>query len=1056
MSKFLTLLISGAASGAIFGIMASGIVLTYETTGIFNFAHGAVAFATAFVYWQLHSGAHWPIVPAAIFSILIFAPLMGLILDKIMLRRLATAPVYARIVGTIGLLVALPNLALWILEEINARGYHLPTTTEVITVPGLGPTPPYTWHLMKGLVLDSDQLATFAAALIAAVGLWVVIRRTRVGLLMRADVDRRELASLRGVNTGQISSLTWVLTMMLAGLGGCLLGPLYGMADFTYTLVVLGALAAIVFAGLRSLPLAFFGGVLLGVIQNMVAGYGDTFIPGFLLHLSGFRTAIPFILTIVGLIVLGSRKARSARTVSREAPAPDHRRGLPLWRRQLPWAIAIAALIVYTFFFSGTYWSSQIALGLVLAIIFLSFVVVTGIGGMVSLAQAAFVTAGAFATGWALKHHFGSDVPLFVAHGHINFLFATLFGAAVCMAAGVLIAIPVRRLGALELALATLSMAFIADEIIFFLNSVRNGSDGYTVNPPIVGPFHFSDPKTLALGLLVIFGLLTVVVVNLQRSASGRAMFAARSSDVAARTSGLSPDRAKIAIFAVSAAIAGIGGAFYAVIASPFSNTTTPTITGLIWLAVVVTWGVRRPAGALMAGLTFGVGAAVLTKVTGTSGFFHDLVSSSHFLPILFGLGALNLAKNPDGILALTAQQRSEKKQAKLLKLERAAERRTQATGAVGVAAAPVASAPDAGSALTAAANGGPTGTSGPAATVAVAGTPAATNGQTGDDGAGADGAPSGAEVTASDERDAAAGVDGREGVGVGGRAGTEGPAPTGEATVPGTAAAAVALPGMAAPSAGPAPPATAAAAAAAGREDEPLLRIEHVTAGYGEVEVLHGVDLAIARGSIMALLGSNGAGKSTLCGVAAGLIQPTRGRILLDGEDVTSWPAYRRASAGIMLTPEARGVFPGLTVEENLSVWLRSPAERDAACAHFPVIGQRRQQRAGLLSGGEQQILALAPALVHPPRVFIADEPTLGLAPLAAARVCEILGELRALGTSVLLVEEKTANVLELADTVALMQLGNIVWVGPRAQLDLESLTSAYLGGHTEQALSR
>src|SRR5580704_498016 len=268
MSEFLTLLISGAASGAIFAIMASGIVLTYETTGIFNFGHGAVAFATAFLFWQLHTGGHWPIVPAAIFSILIFAPLLGLILDRIMLRRLASAPVYARIVGTIGLLVALPNLALWIVEQINARGGHLPTTAEVLTVPGLGPTPPYTWHLMKGLVLDSDQLFTLGAAAIAALGLWVVLRRTRLGLLMRADVDKRELAMLRGINTTQISGITWVLTMMLAGLGGCLLGPLYGVSDITYTLVVLGSLAAIVFAGLRSLPLAFAGGLLLGIIQD--------------------------------------------------------------------------------------------------------------------------------------------------------------------------------------------------------------------------------------------------------------------------------------------------------------------------------------------------------------------------------------------------------------------------------------------------------------------------------------------------------------------------------------------------------------------------------------------------------------------------------------------------------------------------------------------------------------------------------------------------------------------------------------------------------------------
>src|SRR5581483_1604797 len=336
VSKFLTLLISGAASGGIFAIMASGIVLTYETTGIFNFGHGAVAFATAFLYWQLHSGGHWPIVPSAIVSILVFAPLLGLALDRMMLRRLSAAPVYARIVGTIGLFVALPNLALWILKQINARGGHLPTTTQVFTVPGLGPTPPDTWHLMKGLVLDSDQAAIFAAAAFSAIALWVLLRRTRLGLLMRADVDKRELAMLRGVNAPRNSAVTWVLTMMLAGLGGCLLGPLYGMNDVTYTLVVLGSLAAIVFAGLRSLPLAFIGGVLLGIVANMVAGYGDSFIPGFLLHLSGFRTAIPFILTIIGLIVLSLRKGRAAGSVAREAPQADYRRGMPQWRRALP------------------------------------------------------------------------------------------------------------------------------------------------------------------------------------------------------------------------------------------------------------------------------------------------------------------------------------------------------------------------------------------------------------------------------------------------------------------------------------------------------------------------------------------------------------------------------------------------------------------------------------------------------------------------------------------------------------------------------------------------
>ena len=479
MSEFLTLLISGAASGAIFAIMASGIVLTYETTGIFNFAHGAVAFTAAWLFYQLHTGQHIPIVPAGVLTIVVFAPAMGLLLNRIMLRRLATAPVYARIVGTIGLYVALPNLALWIVEQINDRGGNLPTQTQVFTAPGLGPTPADHWTLMKGLVLDSDQLATFAAALIAAAALWFVLRRTRLGLLMRADVDKRELAILRGVNTGRISAVTWVLTMMLAALGGCLLAPSFGMDDLTFTLVVLGAMAAIVFAGLRSLPLAFIGGLLLGIIQNMVAGYGNDFLPGFLVRLSGFRTSVPFILTILGLLVLARRKSRAAGSVAREAPAPDHRRGLPQWRRSLPWAIVGGALLIYTLAFSSSFWSGEIAQGLVFSIIFLSFVVVTGIGGMVSLAQASFVTTGAFMTGWLLKHVYANNTPLLVAHGHLNFAIAALAAAVVAMLAGAIIAIPVRRLGALELALATLAIAFIADLVIFQVDGIRGGSNGY-------------------------------------------------------------------------------------------------------------------------------------------------------------------------------------------------------------------------------------------------------------------------------------------------------------------------------------------------------------------------------------------------------------------------------------------------------------------------------------------------------------------------------------------------------------------------------------------------
>jgi ABC-type branched-subunit amino acid transport system ATPase component len=224
-------------------------------------------------------------------------------------------------------------------------------------------------------------------------------------------------------------------------------------------------------------------------------------------------------------------------------------------------------------------------------------------------------------------------------------------------------------------------------------------------------------------------------------------------------------------------------------------------------------------------------------------------------------------------------------------------------------------------------------------------------------------------------------------------------------------------------------------------------LWLDDIVAGYGPVEVVHGATVSIQPGEVVALLGANGAGKSTLCGVAAGLVLPTAGRVVLDGNDVTAETAVHRARAGMLLIPEARGIFPGLTVEENLKVLLRDPAERTAATERFPVLGERLGQHAGLLSGGEQQMLSLAPALARPPAVFIADEPTLGLSPLAAAAVLDALRELRDRGCAILLVAEKAHEVMTLADTMVFMELGRVVWAGPRDAADADLLAATYLG---------
>jgi ABC-type branched-subunit amino acid transport system ATPase component len=219
----------------------------------------------------------------------------------------------------------------------------------------------------------------------------------------------------------------------------------------------------------------------------------------------------------------------------------------------------------------------------------------------------------------------------------------------------------------------------------------------------------------------------------------------------------------------------------------------------------------------------------------------------------------------------------------------------------------------------------------------------------------------------------------------------------------------------------------------------------------------VHGVDLTVRSGETTVLLGANGAGKSTLCAMIAGIVPVTSGAVWLRGQDVTTMAGHLRSRRGVVLAPESRGVFPSLTVEENLRMWLTTPAERDEAYERFPLLQLRRRLSAGHLSGGEQQMLTLAPVLVRPPAVLVADEPTLGLAPRVVGEVLALIDELRVRGVAVLLVEEKGRDVLAFAQRVALLDLGRVQWEGPRSEVDEDQLQQLYLaGGHRSELKAR
>ncbi|MCW2499669.1 MAG: livF [Frankiales bacterium] len=230
------------------------------------------------------------------------------------------------------------------------------------------------------------------------------------------------------------------------------------------------------------------------------------------------------------------------------------------------------------------------------------------------------------------------------------------------------------------------------------------------------------------------------------------------------------------------------------------------------------------------------------------------------------------------------------------------------------------------------------------------------------------------------------------------------------------------------------------------------MLFLEGITAGYGSTTVLRDVDLVVPSGSVVALLGPNGAGKTTLLRVASGLLRPTEGRLLLDEQDVTGLKPNRLQALGMCHVPEGRGVFPTMTVRENLELQVLDGDRREAvdrAVSAFPRLGERLSQVSGTMSGGEQQMLALARTYVQRPSVVLLDEVSMGLAPKIVDEIFEFLARLSAEGASLLLVEQYITRALGIADYVYLMNKGQVVFKGEPSELSGDELFERYVGAH-------
>ncbi|MEI8000009.1 MAG: ABC transporter permease [Actinomycetes bacterium] len=631
-------LIAGLVTGCIYAISALGLVLTYSSSRVFNFAHGVIAWSVAVFYYWLHEfkgGPRWPIVVAAPVAILVVAPLLGLVLYRVLFRRLTNASPTVRLVSTVGLWVALPALVK-ILFTFTTEG-------ELFEPDGLVHNPPDPQFLkVFGTYMNTNQFVVIISAVAIAVVATLVLRLTPLGLATRASVDHPRNAGIAGIDTDRVTAASWMAGTALAGFAGVLLTPIVGLQEFQFTLLLVGSLVAVVIGRMTSLPLAFAGAIGVGVLQQLwVKVQPDS---GF--FSTGVSASIPFVVMLIFLIAYSFRSdglRREAFTVDARAGGGVHGDAPPLppshgWRRAAGPIVLVVALAIVPWAFDS-YWLNIFTIGVALSIIFLSFTLVTGEGGIISLAQVTFAGIGGFA---AARLADSTDV----LHVGIPVWAAILVGALIAVPFGLAVALPSLRIGDLYLALLTVGFALLVQEFVWKRVEFENFGAGRILARPF--GLGLDDRIPMYYLVVAVFLVCALLIVNVKRATAGLVFAAIRSSEPASTTSGISIVRAKLVLFGVSAFVAGLGGALWGTTVGSVTPASFNVLIGVVWLAVIVTWGVRSVVGALLAGLLFAIAPFKLAVIL--------------ILPLVFLAGGLftrlllaRAYRKPLGLVAMAA-----------------------------------------------------------------------------------------------------------------------------------------------------------------------------------------------------------------------------------------------------------------------------------------------------------------------------------------------------------------------------------------------------------------
>jgi branched-chain amino acid transport system permease protein len=647
MTELLSYAIRGIPVGCVFAVMAIGIVLTYKSSGVLNLAFAAQAYASAAIFFMLRDADHrnWEMLPALIVALVVAGPLLGWVLDRALYRHLRTAAPLTKLVTSLGLLVAIPQIL----------KLDIPALVERDLLPGSGSKlrPP---SIASEQIVNVGQftlyhyeIATILITIAMVGGLTVLFKYTSIGLQMRAVVESPRMTELNGINAARVGSLSWMLSSLFAATAGVLIAPLYGqVSDLNFFTLLIATLAAAAFGRLTSIPLTLAGGLLLGVAQAVLAGE----LPADNVLSTGLRPALPFFVLFLLLLFWPGLRQRKETTdpLSGVDPPPSapigaiRSRGLTI----STWVFAAAFIVgstLISLFVLNEYWLTLVIKGVVLGLIFLSFTVITGMGGQISLCQASFAAVGAFATGQLVQPD----------RGGMSVLLAMFIGAAIAAVVGAVVALPALRLGGIYLALATLAFALMFENVIKPLQWVSNGTKPLKVPRPLLAGVDFASNKNfllLSIALLAIFGVLVLLV---RGGTTGRFLDALRGSETAATSIGINPAKAKIIAFALSAFIAGFGGGLLSSFERGVNyETNFNYYFGLVWVVLVVSLGARSVQAAVNAGVSFVLFPPLVNQLMQWQSFVvieNPQTLSQSIAFILFGFGAITYAKHPEGII---------------------------------------------------------------------------------------------------------------------------------------------------------------------------------------------------------------------------------------------------------------------------------------------------------------------------------------------------------------------------------------------------------------------